>query len=177
MGAQRRDLLFLTICVQDCENPEIKVEEKKLHFKGKSDLDGKVYESEIKFFKRIDIENSKYAIRDHGIESALEKKECAPYWPRLTRETTNQQWLKIDYDKWLDEIEGSSDEDGSFDEEPWHPEDFMKTMRSLSDLGNKSKETKGLPSAKQKWNPDSDSEDSDNSRDFESLQNKAKEAK
>ena len=184
--AQRNDLLFLTVCIQDCKNPEIKVEEDKLYFKGKTGLEGKVYEAEIKFLKEIDTKNSKYAIRDRGIEFALEKKESAPYWARLTKETTKHHWLKIDFDKWLDGSDGSSDESGSSDEKTWQPEDFMKSMSSLPDLlalqksakerkemssrpnvEKKAKESKGKPStgSNQKWNPDADSDDSSDSHD------------
>lgn len=52
--AQRPKLIFLTICVEDCKNPEIKVEPKRLHFKGVGGTDKREFEVDLEFFKEID---------------------------------------------------------------------------------------------------------------------------
>ena len=54
--AQRPNLVFLTICLEDCDKPEIKVEADQLHFKGVGGPDKKPHEVTIKFFKEIDTE-------------------------------------------------------------------------------------------------------------------------
>ena len=62
--AQRNDLLFIEICLQDCINPEIKVQAHKLYFKGVGGgLESKCYESTLEFYAEIDPDNSKYAVR------------------------------------------------------------------------------------------------------------------
>ena len=58
MWAQRPNLIFLTICVEDCKEPEINVEPSKLFFKGVGGPDKKQHELTINFFGEIDKEVS-----------------------------------------------------------------------------------------------------------------------
>ena len=58
MWAQRPNLIFLTICVEDCKEPEINVEPNKLFFKGVGGPDKKPHELTINFFGEIDKEVS-----------------------------------------------------------------------------------------------------------------------
>merc|ERR1712111_341318 len=109
--AQRNNLVFLTVCVEDCEKPEIKVEADSLYFKGTGGPDKKTFEVQMKFFKEIDTEKSKYAVRPRVTEFALEKKEAGPYWDRLLADKTKQHWLKIDFSKWKEEDESDDDDD------------------------------------------------------------------
>ena len=54
--AQRTNLVFLTVCLEDCKDPEIKVEETKLYFKGTGGTDKKEHEVTLEFFGSIDTE-------------------------------------------------------------------------------------------------------------------------
>ncbi len=56
MWAQRPTLVFLTVCVEDCKSPEIKLDADKLYFKGIGGPEKKLYEITINFFKEIDTE-------------------------------------------------------------------------------------------------------------------------
>ena len=53
MWAQRPTLIFLTVCLEDCKDPEIKVDADKLHFKGVGGTEKKLHEVTINFFKEI----------------------------------------------------------------------------------------------------------------------------
>lgn len=110
MWAQRPHLVFITINVSDCENPEIKVEKDSLYFKGVGGPDKKTYEAKLTFFKEINTETVKYAVRPRCIEFALEKVEEGPYWDRLLKDSLKQHWLKVDFSKWKNEDD--SDEEG-----------------------------------------------------------------
>merc|ERR1712156_469461 len=113
MWAQRPNLIILTICVEDCKDPEIKVESDKLIFKGVGGPEKKQHELTINFFKDIDTEKTKYAVRDRVIEFALEKKDGeGPYWKRLVKEEKKQHWLKVDFNKWRDEDEADDVSNG-----------------------------------------------------------------
>jgi len=127
--AQRPNLVFLTICVEDVTDQEIKVESDSLYFKGTGGPDKKTHEVHMKFFKEIDTEKSKYAVRPRAIEFALEKKEAGPYWDRLLADKVKQHWLKIDFNKWKEEDE-SDDEEGGQDIEA-----MMKNMGGLGGMG------------------------------------------
>lgn len=56
--AQRKNLIFLTICLEDCRNPVIKIEENKIFFKGTGGTEKKDYEYTYELFKDIDTEVS-----------------------------------------------------------------------------------------------------------------------
>ena len=56
LWAQRPSMIILTFCVEDCKEPEIKLEADKLHFKGVGGPDKKLHELTIDFFKEVDTE-------------------------------------------------------------------------------------------------------------------------
>lgn len=56
MWAQRKNLVILTVCVEDCRNPTINIEADKLVFKGVGGSDKKNYEVTIDFYKEVDPE-------------------------------------------------------------------------------------------------------------------------
>ncbi|KAK2586894.1 hypothetical protein KPH14_009831 [Odynerus spinipes] len=82
MWAQRRNILFVTICLEDCKDPILKVEPETLYFKGGRTL-------ELVLFKKVE----------------------GPYWPRLTKEKTKAHWLKSDFNKWKDEDDSEDEGD------------------------------------------------------------------
>jgi len=137
--AQRPKLIILTIQLSDCKDPEIKVDADKLHFKGIGGPDKKCYEANLEFFKEIDTEASKFAVRDRVIEFALEKKEEGPYWDRLLKKAGKQHWLKIDFNKWKNEDD--SDDEGAAQGGPpggapgGGGGDLEEMMRSMGGLG------------------------------------------
>jgi len=109
--AQRNDVIFLTIQLEDCKDPSIKLEENNVTFKGNGGPDKKEYTLNVDLYEAIDADKSIHSVRDRAIEFILKKKEDGPYWPRLTKSTTKHHWLKIDFNKWVDEDE-SGDEGG-----------------------------------------------------------------
>ena len=110
--AQRPNVIILTICVEDCKEPKIDVKPEYLQFAGNGGPEKKDHEVKIEFFKEIDPEKSKYAVRDRVIEFALEKKESGPYWDRLLKEKTKMHWLRVDFNKWRDEDESDEEAGG-----------------------------------------------------------------
>lgn len=128
MWAQRPHLLFVTINVSDCENPDIKVEDQSLYFKGVGNTEKKCYEVTLKFLHKIKTDTVKYAVRPRCIEFALEKVEEGPYWERLLEDKTKQHWLKVDFQKW-------KEEDDSDDEGQGGGGDLEEMMRNMGGLG------------------------------------------
>ena len=53
-------MIFLTICLEDCKFPEIRIEPDKLYFKGIGGTEKKEHEVTIEFYKGIDPEVIKY---------------------------------------------------------------------------------------------------------------------
>lgn len=56
MWAQRNNVIFLTICLEDCKNPEIKIDNDKVYFSGVGGTEKKNHEVTIPLFKEIDPE-------------------------------------------------------------------------------------------------------------------------
>jgi len=106
--AQRKDQVFVSIDLQDVKDPQIVLEPTKLSFKGTAG--GKHYETDLELFQEIDKEKSKYVVRPRNIEFVLIKKENGPYWDRLLKEGGKRNWLKADWNKWVDEDEADGAE-------------------------------------------------------------------
>ena len=113
LWAQRADSILLTIEIEDCKEPQLKLEKEKLYFRGKSDsirsdADHQEHEVTIEFHKPIKPDDSKHNVGARGIEFVIVKEE-PDWWPRLLKDTTKRHWLKVDFPKWKDE-DDSDDE-------------------------------------------------------------------
>ncbi|CAG2055677.1 unnamed protein product [Timema podura] len=127
MWAQRAHVVFLTICLEDCKNPEIKIENDKVYFKGIGGTEKKPHEVTLNLYKEINAEKSFQFVRDRNIELVLKKKDDGPYWPQLMKDKKKYHWLKVDFNKWKDE-DDSEDELGQ-------SEDLEEMMRQMGGLG------------------------------------------
>ncbi|CAH0388595.1 unnamed protein product [Bemisia tabaci] len=131
--AQRSGVVFVTINVEDCKDPDIKIEEDKFYFKSVGGVEKKLYEVTVPLYKEIDPEKSVKHVRERQIELVLKKKEDkGPYWPHLTKEKNKYHWLKVDFNKWKDEDDSEDDmegmEGGGFD-------DLMRSMGGMGGMG------------------------------------------
>lgn len=52
--AQRNTVVFVTICVEDCKTPDLKIESEQIYFKGVAGLQQKVYEVTIPLYAPIE---------------------------------------------------------------------------------------------------------------------------
>ncbi|KAI1304176.1 Protein wos2 [Halotydeus destructor] len=141
--AQRNNLVYLNVVVQEIQDPVIKVDKDKLYFKGKSGADQKVYEMTLDLFGTILPDESKYSVKGRNIEFVLIKEDQeASYWTRLLKENKKNHWLKVDFSKWKDEDE-SDDEAGPAGGGGGPPgmggmgggADFEEMMRSMGGMG------------------------------------------
>ncbi|XP_017784629.1 PREDICTED: prostaglandin E synthase 3 [Nicrophorus vespilloides] len=134
MWAQRSSVVFLTINLEDVNDPIIKFEKDSLYFKGIGGADKKNYEIKISLYKDIDPEKSNSFNRGRCIEIVLTKANTEDsYWPSLTTGSVKHHWLKSDFNKWHDEDdsedEGAGQGYGDF-------QDMMKKMGGLYDGGD-----------------------------------------
>ncbi|XP_031786257.1 prostaglandin E synthase 3 isoform X1 [Nasonia vitripennis] len=129
MWAQRSNLLFVTICLEDCKNPTIRIEADKVYFKGVGGTEKKEHEVTINLYKEIDSDKAVQSPKGRNFELVLYKKESGPFWPRLTKENKKFHWLKSDFNKWQDE-DDSEEEGGNMD-----PNSLEEMMRQMGGLG------------------------------------------
>lgn len=128
MWAQRPGVVFLTVCLEDCKDPEIKIEADKVYFKGVGGTERKLHEVTIPLYKEVDPDKSVTSVKARNIELVLKKKESSQgYWPHLCSDKQKRHWLKVDFNKWKDE-DDSDDETGQ-------PEDLEEMMRQMGGLG------------------------------------------
>ena len=122
--AQRPKLIFITVCLEDCKSPSIELLPKNLRFQGIGGTDRKNYKVEIEFLKEIIPETSRFAITDRGVDFVIEKVDSGPYWDRLVNSKTKYHWIKVNFDKWLDEEELKEKENDNgtpnFDDMSWN---------------------------------------------------------
>ncbi|KAL5242149.1 hypothetical protein ACI65C_009559 [Semiaphis heraclei] len=108
--AQRNDVVYVSFCVQDSINPDIKIETEQIVFHSVAGLEQKVYDITIPLYGTVEPENSKTTIGGRYIELVLKKPSTdTKYWPQLTKEKKKYHWLKVDFKKWKDE-DDSEDE-------------------------------------------------------------------
>lgn len=103
-----KNFIYLTITVPDVPASNLKLDLKSdsLTFEGRSDTLKRNYHLELAFYGEIDPENSKINHTSRNVEMKLRKKELKEeYWPRLLKEPKKVQFLKTDFDKWVDEDE------------------------------------------------------------------------
>merc|ERR1711999_30040 len=109
MWAQRPKHLILTVCLTDVKDHTIKVEKNKM------------------YFKEIDPEKSKYAVRPREVSFVMEKAEEGPYWDRLLATKLKQPWLRVDFKNWKDEDDDEAEEGQG--------QDLEEMMRQMGGLG------------------------------------------
>ncbi|RYP65668.1 hypothetical protein DL769_006247 [Monosporascus sp. CRB-8-3] len=112
-----KNFIYLTISVPDVSKESLKLDLKptSLTFDGHSDTLKRAYHVELELYAEIDPENSKVNHTARNVELKLRKKELKEeYWPRLLKEAKKLQFLKTDFDKWVDEDEQNEAPDDDF---------------------------------------------------------------
>lgn len=131
--AQREDCVWLTILVENCTVPIIKILPNRLSFKGKGGGEGeqqKFYNCELDFYADLRPGVCKYSDpkknqNSRSIIFKLVKKEES-WWPRLLETKVKQHWLKVDFTRWADPVD---DEDSEAEEQEW-----QKKMQDKMDV-------------------------------------------
>lgn len=138
--AQRHNCIFLTVLLADAKDPKIEVEARTVTFEAVvgTGADAKQYKVVIDLFDSINPENSAHVIRDRLTEFCLKKVE-EKFWPRLTQSTEKHHWLKIDFNKWVDEDDSDDERKGGgmpgMGGMGGGDYDFEEMMKSMGGLG------------------------------------------
>lgn len=120
-----KNVIYLTIQVQDPTNTKIDLTSSNLTFSAESSDGASQYELNLDFYDEIDPENSHRHESGNHIQFVLRKKKAqAEYWPRLLKEKLKLHYIKTDFDKWVDE-----------DEQEEQVEDDMSNMMNFGGPG------------------------------------------
>ncbi|KAL3371417.1 hypothetical protein AABB24_008123, partial [Solanum stoloniferum] len=104
--AQRSDKLFITVELPDAKNVKLKLEpEGKFLFSATAGADNVPYEVDLDLFDKINVDESKSSTTSRSIVYLVKKAE-EKWWSRLIKqEGLRPVFLKVDWDKWVDEDE------------------------------------------------------------------------
>eukprot|EP00252_Welwitschia_mirabilis_P020558 TRINITY_DN5066_c0_g1_i2.p1 TRINITY_DN5066_c0_g1~~TRINITY_DN5066_c0_g1_i2.p1 ORF type:complete len:182 (-),score=57.47 TRINITY_DN5066_c0_g1_i2:214-759(-) len=104
--AQRSDKLYITIELPDAVNPKIKIEpEGKFIFSATAGKDQLPYELDLELFDKVNVEESRISIGLRNIICIVQKQE-KKWWKQLLKTASRRlPFLKVDWDKWVDEDE------------------------------------------------------------------------
>lgn len=118
LWAQRKDVLYVTIDVQDCTAPKVKLddtegsESKTLKFSGVL-TDSSTVEVQLELHKDVDSSKTKVSATGRHVVLVIPKiKE--EFWPRLTKDKP-PRFVSIDWSKWVDEDDEDDDDRPAFD--------------------------------------------------------------
>ncbi|KAH6778231.1 hypothetical protein C2S51_009543 [Perilla frutescens var. frutescens] len=117
--AQRSDKLFITIELPDAKNVKLKLDaEGKFSFSATSGADNRAYEIDFDLYDKVDVDESKASTTTRNIVYLVKKVE-SKWWSRLLKQEGKPPvFLKVDWDKWVDEDEekpGGDMDFGDFD--------------------------------------------------------------
>ncbi|GFP79010.1 uncharacterized protein osi_027940, partial [Phtheirospermum japonicum] len=104
--AQRSDELCITVELPDAKNVKLNLDpEGKFYFSATSGVDNTPYEIDIDLFDKVDVNESESSVTSRNI-CYLVKKAESKWWSRLLKQEGKPPvFLKVDWDKWVDEDE------------------------------------------------------------------------
>uniref|UniRef100_A0AC35THB2 CS domain-containing protein n=1 Tax=Rhabditophanes sp. KR3021 TaxID=114890 RepID=A0AC35THB2_9BILA len=103
LWAQRQNIVYLTVAVEDFVVSKLTVENDKVSVAVKKGASGAEYAVELELFGAVKAEY-KQSASTRALELILQKDEEA-WWPRLLKSTGKQNHIKVDFNKWKDEDE------------------------------------------------------------------------
>ncbi|XP_043689033.1 co-chaperone protein p23-1-like isoform X2 [Telopea speciosissima] len=102
--AQRSDKIYLTVELPDAKDVKVKLEPEG-RFIFSATKDGIPYEVDIELYDKINVEESKVSSGVRNIVYVIKKAENK-WWGKLVKqEAKSPVFLKVDWDKWVDEDE------------------------------------------------------------------------
>lgn len=118
LWAQREQVLYLTLDVDDMKFDDFSVSENQLHLKGTGGHEKTKYECTLEFYGEVDAEKYRRITGDRRVELVIPKKltdNKGSWWPRLLKGSGRVPWIKVDFNKWKDEDESDKEGEDQFD--------------------------------------------------------------
>ncbi|CAD5188130.1 co-chaperone protein p23-1-like [Musa acuminata AAA Group] len=114
--AQRSDKVYITIELPDAKDVKLTLEpEGRFYFSATSGTANIRYELDLELFDRVIVDESKAAV---GLRTIcyLVKKAEKKWWSRLLKQAGKPPvYLKVDWDKWIDEDDEKENKFGGMD--------------------------------------------------------------
>ncbi|CAD5214805.1 unnamed protein product [Bursaphelenchus xylophilus] len=126
LWAQREDTILLTVEVMDMNVEVLNYEDstKTFTIKG-STKTGDKYEAALKLYEELEWSDRNRIKTDRHVELIINKKKPS-WWPRLLESKDKVQWIKVDFNKWIDEDDEEEAAGAGFDSSAFQNFDFSK---------------------------------------------------
>ncbi|TKY61786.1 cytosolic prostaglandin-E synthase [Spatholobus suberectus] len=110
--AQRVDKVYITVQLADSKNAKVDLTPEGIFtFSGSAGAEDRQYELKLELFDKVNVEESKINVGVRSIFCVVQKAENG-WWKRLLcGEGKPPHYVKVDWDKWVDEDE----DDGELD--------------------------------------------------------------
>ncbi|KAI6179148.1 hypothetical protein M3Y98_00579100 [Aphelenchoides besseyi] len=128
LWAQRHKYIYLTIEVEDMKIEELKCDENKFVLKGTRKDDR--YDVELELYGNVKWDEHTKANSSRHVELVIPKAK-EEWWPRLLKASGKVAWIKVNFDKWVDEDDAIEENALSMDVNP-----FMEHMDFSSMMGS-----------------------------------------
>ncbi|KAJ7550420.1 hypothetical protein O6H91_07G100000 [Diphasiastrum complanatum] len=114
--AQHSDKVYLTVALPDAKNPKVKLEpEGKFIFSASAGPEDYLYVTELDLYDKVNVEASKISVGPRHIFIVIQKGEKV-WWKRLLKsEGRTPPYIKVDWDRWVDEDDNEEQETSKFD--------------------------------------------------------------
>ncbi|KAI3926901.1 hypothetical protein MKX01_032816, partial [Papaver californicum] len=113
--AQRSEKIFLTVDLPDANDVKLKLEPQG-RFVFSATKDGIPYEVDIELYDKINVEESKFNNGVRNIVYVIKKAESKRWSRLLKQEGKPPVFLKVDWDKWVDEDDEKEKTDMDFND-------------------------------------------------------------
>jgi hypothetical protein len=105
-----KNVVYLSVNAIDLQHPKVELTASGVTVEGVQKQTDAVYKASLEFYEDIDVKTSKYHTTDRGVIFILCKATLtSEYWPRLTKSTKKEHFIRTDFDKWVDEDEQDGD--------------------------------------------------------------------
>ncbi|KAL2954007.1 hypothetical protein AAZX31_19G197300 [Glycine max] len=110
--AQRLDKVYITVQLADSKNAKVDLTPDGIFtFSGSAGAEDHQYELKLELFDKVNVEESKINVGVRSIFCVVQKAEDG-WWKRLLRgEGKPPHYVKVDWDKWVDEDEDDGEVD------------------------------------------------------------------
>ncbi|KAJ6240587.1 co-chaperone protein daf-41 [Anaeramoeba flamelloides] len=115
---QRKKFIYLKVLLTNVKEEKINLTTTHFSFHGVGSINKITYDFEIEFSNEVDPKTSKWSIKDRYVDFLITKKDVtAKYWKYLCKDG-KKHWIKVDWDKYIDESDEESGDSDNSDENP-----------------------------------------------------------
>jgi len=105
-----KNVVYLSVNAIDLQHPKVDLSATGVTVEGVQKQTDAIYKAGLEFYEEIDVKASKYHVTDRGVIFILRKStKKSEYWPRLTKNTKKEHFIRTDFEKWVDEDEQDGD--------------------------------------------------------------------